>query len=348
MGRQRATKAADAPRPTIYDVARHAHVSPATVSKVLRGITTVGKDNAVRIAEAIRTLGYRRDPLAANLRSNRRAIVGLVVPDFKNPFFGSLIASLEKLAEASSYRLVTVSSSESVDIEHRQIEALLDWRVAGLIVIPAAKDLKDEDRLRSERLPAVILDRVPASTALDGVCVSDAAATGQMTRHFYHFGHRRLLVAASSPDLTNMTARIAGIKEVAETLPEPMTIEVLYCGADLDSATRAMARRFAEEPRPTAVFALFIQATLAALREIGSRGLAIPDDISLAGFDDCEWMQLMHPPVATVIQPVEAMAERAWRQLLSRMENPAEQRRLFQLPCEIDFRGSIGRLQPEN
>ena len=348
MRKLAAARAPDTARPTIYDVARRARVSTATVSKVLRGIPTVGKENAGRVAEAVRALGYRRDPLAANLRSNRRAIVGLVVPDFKNPFFGSLVASIEKLAEASGYRLVTVSSSESVDIECQQIEALLDWRVAGLIVIPASTALKDERRLRSVRLPAVILDRVPASTALDGVGVDDAAATGEMTRRFYLAGHRRLLVAASVPDLSNMKARIAGITEVAATLSREMEIEVLPCGADLDSAMRAMARRFDQSPRPTAVFALFIQATLAALREIARRGLTIPDDISLAGFDDCEWMQLMHPPIATVIQPVEEMAERAWRQLLGRMENPDEVVRRFQLPCQLDFRGSIGRLLPRD
>jgi LacI family transcriptional regulator len=155
-------------------------------------------------------------------------------------------------------------------------------------------------------------------------------------------------VAASVPDLSNMKARIGGITEVAVTLSREMEIEVLPCGADLDSATRAMARRFDQSPRPTAVFALFIQATLAALREIARRGLTIPDDISLAGFDDCEWMQLMHPPIATVIQPVEEMAERAWRQLLGRMENPDEVVRRFQLPCQLDFRGSIGRLLPRD
>jgi DNA-binding LacI/PurR family transcriptional regulator len=121
-----------------------------------------------------------------------------------------------------------------------------------------------------------------------------------------------------------------------------MEIEVLPCGADLDSATRAMARRFDQSPRPTAVFALFIQATLAALREIARRGLTIPDDISLAGFDDCEWMQLMHPPIATVIQPVEEMAERAWRQLLGRMENPDEVVRRFQ-PLPARFQGRSAR-----
>jgi DNA-binding LacI/PurR family transcriptional regulator len=331
-------------RPTIYDVARQASVSPATVSKVLRGVTTVGQENASRVAKAVRDLGYRPDPLAANLRSSRRAIVGLVVPDFRNPFFGGLIAAIERLAETSGYRLVTVSSSETVETERQQIEALLDWRVAGLIIIPAATDFASAGRLKLESLPTVMLDRVLSSVQFDGVSVNDADASADMVRRFHAAGHRHLLLATSSPDLPNMRERIAGVRRAAADLPDAMAIEVLSCGADLDSATRAMSRRFAQGPQPTAIFALFIQATLAALREIAGRGLTIPQDISLAGFDDCEWMQLMHPPIATVVQPVEEMARRAWERLLWRIDNPFETHALTELECRLDMRGSIGPL----
>jgi LacI family transcriptional regulator len=334
---------ADIGRPTIYDVARSARVSPATVSKVLRGVTTVGADNAKRVRLAVSNLGFRSDPLAANLRRLRRSIIGLIVPDFKNPFFGALVSAIEQLAEGSGYRLVAVSSSEVKSTEHRQIEALLDWRVAGIIIIPSSASKKGQPAIQSEGTPLVVVDRVAAQSPFDGVGVDNAEASAKMVRHFYDLGHRKLTIAASLPDLPNMRDRIEGACAAARAMPETMETEVLYCGADLESATATVASRFEQEHPPQAVFALFIQATLAVLREVDKLGLQVPRDISLAGFDDFEWMQIMHPPVATVIQPIEQMAAKAWEQLLQRIESPNRPISNIQIPCSLEFRKSIAK-----
>src|SRR5260221_4277733 len=136
-------KAPSAPRPTIYDVARMARVSPATVSKVLAGVSTVGRENAERVNEAVLELGYRSDPLAANLRRSKRSLVGLIVPDFVNPFFGALVSTIERLAEDSGYRLVAVSTSENVEREKSQIEALIDLPGGGLISVSLPPQLAE-------------------------------------------------------------------------------------------------------------------------------------------------------------------------------------------------------------
>ena len=341
MRRQAASHGRQAARPTIYDVARSARVSPATVSKVLRGVATVGADNASRVHLAVSELGFRSDPIAANLRRNTRSIIGLIVPDFKNPFFGALVSAIEQLAEGSGFRLVAVSSSETDAVERRQIEALLDWRVAGIILIPSAASRTDPASLKSAGAPFIVVDRIWPASPVDGVGVDNAEACAKMARHFYDQGHRQLMIAASLPDLPNMRERIDGACAAARAMPERMEIEVLYCGPDLAHATETVAARFEKGARPKAVFALFIQATLAVLREAGKLGMNVPDDISLAGFDDFEWMQVMHPPVATVIQPVEAMAAAAWRQLMQRIETPDSAPYAIQIPCSLEFRGSI-------
>ena len=328
-------------RPTIYDVANQAKVSTATVSKVLRGVSTVGTANAARVNEAVRVLAYRRDPLASNLRRSRRALIGLVVPDFKNPFFGALIAEIERCSAQSNFELVTVSSAEGGPGEIRQIEALLDWRVAGIIVIPNAPRFTSGRALDQAGVPTVLLDRVTKGMPFDGVGVDNEVACGRMVQQFYRLGHRELLVAASSPDLPNMRERINGVRKACAEMVEPVAIEILSCGKDLAGATKVVAGRFAAGPPPRAVFALFIEATLAVLREVSHRGLAVPRDLSLAGFDDFEWLQVMHPPVATVIQPIEGMAKAAWARLMQRLEQPESKPELTRVACQIDFRGSL-------
>ena len=341
MSRAASQRLEETSRPTIYDVAHRAKVSPATVSKVLSGVTTVGRANAARVLDAVRALGYRRDPLAANLRRNRRSLIGLIVPDFKNPFFGALIAAIEQCSAASDFELVTVSSGPSGATEARQISALLDWRVAGMIVIPSSARFPSRRTLQLAAVPTVLLDRISPELPFDGVGVDNDVACARMVNRFYQSGHRTLLVAVSTPGLPNMRERIAGTRASGAGMPEPMQIEVLSCGNDLAAATKVVADRFATGPQPTAVFALFIEATLAVLLEVNRRGLTIPDDLSLAGFDDFEWLQVMHPPVATVIQPIEAMAAAAWARLMQRIETPGPAPDLTRVPCQIDFRSSI-------
>ncbi|HFQ15401.1 MAG TPA: LacI family transcriptional regulator [Rhodobacteraceae bacterium] len=327
------------PQPTIVDVARRARVSTATVSKVLRGVATVRHENRQAVFEAVRGLGYRADPLAANLRSQRRSLIGLVVPDFENPFFGGLVAAYEMLAEASGYRLVSVSSREDPEREQEQIRMLLDWRVAGLIVVPVNPKFSMEFQESAAATPLVMVDRVPSQNRWDSVSVNNRRATAMVTRHLAALGHKSILVALSSETLPNMRERLEGIRDVAGACD--LDIEVLACGMNHHSTSRAVAARFDRGHLPTAIFSLFIQATLATLLETGRRHIVIPDDLSVVGFDDIEWMQATRPPIAAVIQPTEALVRTSWDRLCQRLENPAGDVTGQKVRCEIDYRGSI-------
>ena len=341
MGQSDTGRGAANERPTIHDVARLANVSPATVSKVLRGIGAVKADNVARIHEAVRELGFRIDPLAANLRRSQRSIVGLIVPDFRNPFFGSMVAAFERLAEGSGYRLVAVSTVENREREASQIEALLDWRVAGLIVVPMEETPAAETSIRDQNVATVLLDRVPDETRFDKVGVNNFEASAAVIRHLVHLGHRSVLIGSSSLERTNMRDRMRGVMAAAAQAGIADGIEVVACGFDVASSMEAMAERFARGDLPTAAFALFSPATLAILREVERRGLTVPADLSVVGFDDVEWMQVTHPPVAAVIQPIEEIAQAAWTQLMQRLATPGGEPHAFEVLCQLDFRGSV-------
>jgi LacI family transcriptional regulator len=328
-------------RPTIHDVARRANVSPATVSKVLRGIGSARPENIARIKDAVRELGFRVDPLAANLRKAQRAIIGLVVPDFQNPLFGALVSEFEQLAAADGYRLVAVSSAETSEREEAQIEALLDWRVAGLIVIPTDGVLAHATTIEEQGVATVLLDRVPADCPFDSVGVDNFAASATVVRHLIGLGHRHILVASSSLTRSNMQDRMRGAMAAAEAAGAAGVIEVLACGVDLPSALQAVAGRLDTGAMPSAIFTLFSPATLATLREVGRRGLVIPDDLSLVGFDDVEWLQVTHPPVAAVVQPVIELARTTWGQMMRRLRKETRDKAHFEVPCRVDFRGSV-------
>ena len=332
-------------RPTIHDVARLANVSPATVSKVLRGLGAVKAESVERIHAAVRELGFRVDPLAANLRRARRSIIGLVVPDFRNPFFGAMVASFERLAEGSGYRLVAVSSAEKIEREAAQIEALLDWRVAGLIVVPTAAHPAAEASMIDQKVATVLLDRVPDETSFDKVNVDNTEASAAVIRELTARGHRRIMVATATLERTNMRDRLAGVMIAAREAGIADLIEVVQCGPDVTTASEAIAARFDKGELPSAVFALLGPATLAILREVERRGLVVPTDLSVVGFDDVEWMQVTHPPIAAVIQPIDEIAEAAWQQMIARLASPTDPPRSLEVRCRLDLRGSVATLR---
>lgn len=328
-------------RPTMRDVAHRAGVSSATVSNVLGARRNVNSEIARRVNDAVAQLGYRVDAVAANLRRAQRSLVGLVIPDFQNPFFGELVSHLERHADAAGYRLAVVSSREDAGVEAAEIRTLVDWRVAGLIVVPVGGPFRSRAVIREADLPTVIVDRAVKREGFDAVAVDNAAIAGAALRHLHAAGHRRILVAASMDSVPNMRERVQGAIAAAQALGIADSVEVLFCGADSATSAATMLGRFESAPLPTAVLTLYNLATLATLQAAHRFQLAIPRDLSMVGFDDYAWMEVANPPVTAVAQPVAAMAEAAWDRLLQRLRGAAAPKRTIRVACTLVERDSV-------
>lgn len=328
-------------RPTIRDVALEAGVSAATVSNVLNRRRNVDAAIAKRVHAAVDALGYRVDAVAANLRRTRARLVGLVVPDFQNPFFGELIGHMERLAEADGYRLAVMSSHEDSAVETARIEALTDWRAAGLILVPVLGEFASRGAIEEAGFPTVFLDRIDPGISCDSVLVNNAAIAGTALDHLARAGHRHILIAASNRNVPNMAERVGGALDAAETHAISDAVEVLDCGATSDAIRKAIADRLAKAPRPTAVLTLFNIATLETLRAVHRLGLTIPDDMSVVGFDDYAWMEVTNPPLTAVSQPIEEMARVAWARLATRLDGTDVQPETLRVPCALIERQSV-------
>lgn len=333
----------DSKRASIHDVARHAGVSAATVSKILRGDTTVKQANHDRVMGAIEELSYRMDPLASSLRSTQRRIIGAIVPEFESEFFSGIIGELERAAEARGYTLVTSSSRESEQRENELIDRMRDWRVSGLVLAPVS----DEHGLAATKLKeiglrSVLIDRVTADDVFDTVAADGATASYAVADHLMALGHSHILVVSLPDTAANLNARLNAFRDRCLQLSADVTIDILHCESDVDVLRGKLARYFDNGNRPTAIYSLFLKATLVALNEVRRRDLRVPDDISIVGFDDAEWMQITHPPIASVVQPVQRLAGRAMDLLLQRadgFEGPPVS--VFE-PCKLSWRSSTG------
>ena len=315
-------------------------MSPGTVSNVLTARRPVGAAVAERVRSAVRELGYVADLGAARLRTRRTSIVAALVPDLRNPFFAGIVAELERRARDDGFELFVASVGDEPGCERARLSALIAWRPAGIVAIPADDRFVARDVVRRAGIPCVLVDRVPDDCSFDSVSVDNAAASAAAVRHLLAGGHRRVLLVASSLALRNVRERVQGALEVAQAPRSPVTVEVLEVGLEPDAARSRTAERLAREPRPDAVFALTIDATLGALGAIAARGLRAPVDIGLLGFDDYAWMQSVDPPISAVRQPIEAIAADAWAALRERITGADGPPRAVLHPCSLEVRAS--------
>lgn len=337
-------------RASIHDVARSAGVSAATVSKVLRGVTTVKAANAEKVHAAVDAMGYKMDPLAAGLRQTTRRIIGLIVPDLESEFFGKIAARLEILAENAGYSLSIVSSHESEEREERLVERMHVWRVAGTILAPVRSERGAGTRLmKSLSMTGALVDRVVSDDIYDTVAVDNAGASAKVARLLVEKGHRHVTLIGLNEVSRNVRTRANAFKQEAQTICPDMRVDVLMID-ERDDSFRDHLSNYLDANHPTVVFSLFQKGTLMVLSEFRRRGLRCPQDVSLVGFDDAEWMQVTYPAVSAVVQPIGKLADHAFHRLLARIEGQKDGTNSASIchlePCSLQLRESLVEVTP--
>lgn len=325
---------------SIRDVAARAGVSTGTVSNVLNGKSNVRQDLAEAVRSAARDLKFEPNRAAAQLRGRPARIVAALVPDLNNPFFTSLLASLEECVREDGFSLIVASANESPKEEQARLAALLAWRPAGLVIVPCADEFEGRSLVMQRRVPFVVADRIPTTYRGDAVTIDNVDAGRLAAECLVDLGHRDILVVATTLQLRNIRERCEGVRQVfrSRDLPGPGIVEV---GPIFDPAADTISVALAAEPRATAVLALTAIATLGVLSALRRRGLRAPQDMSVVGFDDYAWMEAMSPPLTSIRQPVTAMGRAAWERLRVRIEGAEPAPTRTNLLCERIDRESV-------
>ncbi|MFK7879680.1 LacI family DNA-binding transcriptional regulator [Roseobacter sp.] len=325
--------------PTIKDVAREADVSVGTVSKVLSKDATVKQTLRERVLHAVETLNYKPNLAARALRTNKANIIGLVVPDITNPFFAQLAKNIEAEAAKSSTTVMLANSDEDPEIEARQVQALLDQTPRGLIIVGSVHQMTHDI---STQVPIVSVDRRYGSYQL--ISTNHEAGAASVADHLFALGHRRIAYI-SGPQCTEVgRLRKKGfcdrIIELA-TPCDPVELTLREGHFDYKSGENIACSLVKGSPAApfTAIAAASDQQAIGALRAARDLGIAVPDQISITGFDDIALAQLITPRLTTVSQPTAEIACSAVRCLLSDAD-AAKDDQLIE--AELQIRGSTG------
>ncbi|MGW5733394.1 MULTISPECIES: LacI family DNA-binding transcriptional regulator [Streptomyces] len=310
---------------SLKDVAARAGVSARTVSNVVNGSARVAAQTRARVQEAIDELGYRPNLAARSLRAGRTGIIGLAIPELDSPYFAELAGLLVDEARRRSWTVIIDQTRGDAEAERRLLTGDGGRVMDGLIISPWAL-AADELAAAARSLPVVLLgERSPQGLA-DRVAVDSVAAAEEATTHLLRLGCRRIAAVGLQPHLRNGTAqqRAEGYRRAlrhAGLTPRPQW-ERPVAALHREDGARAMAELLDDGSAPDAVFAFTDELALGALHMAHLRGVRVPEELAIVGFDDVEDGRYSHPTLTTVSPDKRQIAERALQCLADRIYSP--------------------------
>lgn len=309
----------------LQDVARQAGVSAATVSRVINEPALVNGRTRARVQQVIAEMGYHPSRVARRLRveSGRSNLIGLVIPDIQNPFFADIVRGVEDAAQRHGYAVFLGNADEDLDKERRYLEVMRSEAVDGVILPPSCETDTAAAQLVRDGIPVVCVDRRLATVHVDTVMIDNVQGAYEATEHLLAHGHRRVGFISGRLDLSTSRERVQGFRRALEDRGIPMDPELVLSGDGRQESGRELATRLLALPEPpTALVAGNNLMALGALEAIHERGLRIPEQVAIIGYDDTPWARALNPPLTTVRQPGYELGSRAMELLLQRMEQP--------------------------
>jgi len=312
-----------AARPRLHEAAALAGVSEATVSRVLNGKMGVADRTRTRVLKAVRELGY-----AEPVRRENSDLVGIITPEIDNPVFASLAQLIDsRLALYGIMSMVCVATSETVH-EQDYIDRLVDLGAAGIVIVTGRYSDLTQDRsiyqpLVDAHMPLVMVNGITNNPPAPAIAVDESSGAEMAVHHLHSFGHRKIGLLVGPSRFVSSVTKTAGYTSAIEHLlgeiDPSLIIETLFTAEGGQAAAAALIERGV-----TGIVAGSDLMALGAIRAVRYAGLAVPDDISVIGFDGTSMATFTDPPLTTLRQPLERMAAAVANSLIDQRGRTAD------------------------
>ncbi|MGO1413042.1 MAG: LacI family DNA-binding transcriptional regulator [Microbacterium gubbeenense] len=304
---------------TISDIAAAAGVSKATVSRVMNGVATVNEEIAQRVRAAVAELGYSPSATARSLSLGESRTVGVVVPDLANPMFHQVLHGLHRAAERDGYRVLVADTREHNDIEAATVLDIRNRTDAIALFAPRMSREKLLELLPNIA-PVVVFNRTTGKRA-GSVLIDYADGIGQVARHLIALGHTKIAYLEGPPQARSNMARQDGLDILAAEHPEVEIVNVA-CGSSFEDGYESWPA--VRETTATGVIAFNDVVALGLLGRLSEEGVRVPEDLSVAGFDDIPFSRYSSPSLTTMTARLGDVGERIWTTLLDQMRGEAD------------------------
>ncbi len=337
-------------RPKQADVARLAGVSRTTVSFVLNNRSDsrvpISEKTRQKVLQAASQLGYEPNDIARSLRSGTSTTIGFLMPTMQNPHYWEILEGAEEEITARGYHLSLVIANLNPERERFCIRSLLQHRLDGLILIPTFIEMyaAERDMLHKNRTPIVYVFPVEGATCIQPDIRGGAEA---MMDHLIALGHQRIGLINGTPRQELTHSRLEVYREKLESAGLPVEDDLIrFCGPAIHDGYLAAHELLALPRPPSAIWSINDILAIGALHAVYERGLHVPVDVALAGFDDIALAEQLSPPLTTVHSPARELGRRAAEILFWRLENPRAEPVQEVLPTRLVVRQSTLPLQP--
>lgn len=333
--------------PTIYDVAEKAGVSIATVSKVINNTGRISEKTRKKVLSIMDELNYYPSVVASALTGKRTQTIGLLLPNLANPFYAELAREMEDRADEQGYSLVICSTDYKAEKEQKYVSLLIRKRVDGFIITSGFNNVDLVQELLDQKIPVTLIAYNIARKSLNTISVDDYAGGYQATAHLAELGHKRIAVIAEQ--VQSSTDRIRGYKAALNDFGLVYDDNLFSeAQATVENGKKAAEKLLNLENPPTAIFAFNDILAIGAIEAVHKRGLSVPEDVSIIGFDNIVLAKHCYPPLTTMAQPLDEIGNQAVDLLVGEIESKVIRKQRIMLSAELVIRDSTGPLKQKN
>lgn len=328
---------------TIYDIAKEAGVSIATVSKVINQTGRISDKTRQHVMEVMKRLNYQPSVVASALTKKRTYTIGLLVPDLANPFFAEIARSVEDRAHELGYNLVICNTDNDLNKEERYTNLLRQKSADGIILATGVRSSASLKKLLQQKQAIAVIARDMPALAVDTVLVDDFLGGYLAASHLLELGHRHIAVISEDLEVMSSRDRVRGYRQALEEADVPFEEKWVRVSAFQLQDGKETAGRLLDEPdRPTAIFACNDLMAIGAIQAARERGLAVPRDLSVVGFDNTVLAGIIDPPLTTIAQPIQEMGRQVVNLISQEINGEKNAKQRVVLVPELVVRESTG------
>lgn len=314
---------------TIKDIARKLHLSVSTVSRAFNDKYDIKKETRQLILKTAEEMGYKPNAIARKLLQKHSFNVGVIVPEFINPFFPKVIIGIQDIFCKMGYQVIIMQSSELAKVELANIASMEENMIEGLL-ISLSKEDENIDYLKyviKDRFPVVLFNRVNGSLPASQVIFNDYKWALFATEHLIEQGYKKIFHFAGPANLTLIKNRIRGFTRAMEKYRLPCGADqIIETGLNIEDGELAMETLIQRNIIPEAIFATSDYIAVGAMKVLKKYGYKIPEDVGIMGFSNSKLAEVVDPPLSSVEQPTYEMGTTAANLLLNQLitndENP--------------------------
>lgn len=295
---------------SIRDVARLAGVSPATVSRVINGTANVDGEKKKRVLKVIEETGFVPNEVARSLFKKSAKLIGLIVPSIDNSFFTQMASAIEKEADAHGHRLLLCNTGHNPDKEKAMVQMLMSMNADGIIITTSNEEIVT--LIESSHIPIVITDRRPKQGKNCSYIHCNHYDGGRMAmQHLLECGCKNIVCVKGPQDISSAQERYGGYRDVCKE--QGIEEQTMECGYEFQDGLKMIEELLNKFPHTDGIVACNDMVAVSIYKVLHSKGIKVPEQIQIIGFDDIAISSLMTPAISTIAQPITEMGIKAAR-----------------------------------